>query len=119
MEIDSSTIVSAVVGVIVSVGGWLVKRSISALDVILQDIKETVHGNANGETGLKSRVMILEERSSEQGQEITSVSESIEEIGKTLQDKAVKDAENFGEVKADIREILTAINALKERRSPQ
>lgn len=119
MEIDSSTIVSAVVGVIVTVGGWLVKRSITALYVTLKDIRETVHGNANGETGLKSRVMILEERSSEQGQELMSVSESLEEIGKTLQDKAVKDAENFGEVKADIREILTALTAIKERRSPQ
>ena len=106
-------IVEVGLGVVIASVGFLLKRAVQSLDTTLQEIVQTIHGTSTGDTGLKSRVMVLEEKAVEQDEQIERIDTKLEELHSQLQQAAVKNAENFGEVKTDIREVLTRIRSMQ------
>ena len=99
--------------------GFLLKRAIQSLDVTLQEIVQTIHGTSHGDNGLKSRVMVLEEKSTDHEQQSLRFSDLLENLRLQLQAEAIKNAENFGEVKTDIREVLATLREIRNRRDDQ
>jgi uncharacterized protein YoxC len=112
--VEHIVIIELLLTVAIGAIGFLLRRAIKSLDETLQDIRQTVHGNTNGETGLKTRVSVLEERISEHEQDIGSIKRTVVGISEQLNDHAIKSAEGFGDVKASIAEILATLKE-KER----
>jgi hypothetical protein len=104
-------VVEVALGVVISVMGYLLRRAIKSLDVTLQEIVQTIHGDA----GLKGRVMVLEEIAADHEGKLVKVADALENMQEQFSKEAVKSAENFGEVKSDIREVLTRLEDIKAR----
>jgi uncharacterized protein YoxC len=116
---DDSSILEvtlAIMGIAVGTIGFLLRRAINSLDRTLQEIRHTIDGNAQGETGLKTRVKILEEVSAEHHEDIVEIKTTMKAVAAQMQADALKNAESFGEIKASIAEVLST---LKERRNDQ
>jgi len=103
-------------GIAITLVGFLLKRAIQSLDITLQEIVATIHGTSQGDNGLKGRVMVLEEKANETEQQIQKFYETLDRIRVQIQKEAVKNAESFGEVKTDMREVLSTVREIRNRR---